>query len=246
MRVLSELVSGQQVLYKVTIPEGYTISRIASILHLERVCQAQDFIEAAHNRVLLDRLGINAGSVEGYLYPDTYLFPHNYPADKVIAYMVKTFREKLAGIYPAFAELSAEALHEKVTLASIVEREYRIPEEAPLMASVFYNRLNQHYRLESCATVVYILTEILGKKNPEGAITFADTQIQSPYNTYKHSGLPPGPIANPGDVALHAVFSPASSDYMFFRIIEPVTGRHHFSKTYEEHLNASKFSIKAF
>ncbi|MDR1950591.1 MAG: endolytic transglycosylase MltG, partial [Spirochaetaceae bacterium] len=131
----------------------------------------------------------------------------------------------------------------RVIIASIVEREYRRPEEAPLMAGVFYNRLSIGMALQSCATVEYIITEIQGKPHPE-TLYDRDTAIQNPYNTYIRPGLPPGPISAPGMVALDAAFSPESSDYLYFRLVDPREGRHYFSKTFDDHIRAASLYVK--
>ncbi len=246
VRVLRTLIEGQQVTFRITIPEGYTLSKIAEILHMQKITDKSEFLEMAHNRSLLDELNIPGDSAEGYLYPDTYQFPAAYPADKVIRYMVSNLYSVLDRVYPAYTELTSSGLYDKIKLASIIEREYRIPSEAPLMSSVFYNRLRQNHKLESCATVVYVMTELKGMDNPNGAITIDDTLIPSPYNTYRNIGLPPGPISNPGEVALNAAFFPEDSDYMFFRVVDPESGRHQFTKTYSEHLNVYQYSVKKF
>jgi UPF0755 protein len=130
-------------------------------------------------------------------------------------------------------------LRDRVVLASIVEREYRAPEEAPLMASVFYNRLNARMRLQSCATVAYVLTEELGRPHPE-SLTYGDLEVDSDYNTYARWGLPPGPISNPGRVALLAAFEPAETPFLYFVLRDPEAGRHEFSVSLDEH-NEKKF-----
>jgi UPF0755 protein len=122
-----------------------------------------------------------------------------------------------------------------------VEREYRAPEEAPLMAGVFYNRLARRMRLESCATVEYVITEIEGKPHPDRLYT-EDLWIESDYNTYRHSGLPPAPICNPGSVALRAAIAPQKSDYLYFRVSG--NGKHYFSKTFDEHIRAGELVLK--
>ena len=124
-----------------------------------------------------------------------------------------------------------------------MEREYRLPKEAPLIASVFYNRLEHNIALSSCATVEYIITEVQGKKHPE-YITYDDLRIKSPYNTYLNRGLPPTPICNPGAVSLEAAFNPPETDYLYFLLKDPETGEHHFSKRFAEHNNARVLYLK--
>jgi UPF0755 protein len=130
-----------------------------------------------------------------------------------------------------------------VILASIVEREYRLASEAPLIASVFRNRLRYNIGLESCATIEYILTEIEGRPHPK-FITKSDIEIDSDFNTYKWAGLPPGPISNPGRVALEAAFHTPETDYYYFVLRDPATGEHHFSGDLEEHNEAKYIYLK--
>jgi len=123
-------------------------------------------------------------------------------------------------------------------LASIIEREYRIDDEAPLIASVFKNRLKKNIGLYSCATVEYIITEIKNKKHPK-RLFYDDLKVQNPYNTYINAGLPPGPISNPGFTALHAACNPAKTDYFYFRLIDADNGTHIFTRTFDEHNKAN-------
>ena len=156
--------------------------------------------------------------------------------------MITNEYKKIAGI-DGLANLSSQELFDVVRLASIVEREYQVASEAPLIASVFKNRLDRNIGLYSCATIEYIITEIQGKPHPE-IITNKDLKIENPYNTYMWRGLPPGPISNPGLVALTAVAHPAQTDYFYFRLIDPQTGTHHFSKDFEEHIDVGNLYTK--
>lgn len=237
------MASGKQVLARVTVPEGFTLGKIASLLEDARISDGASFLAAARDPELVGSYGIPAESMEGYLYPDTYLFPYDYPADKVVRTMADTFFARLDGTYPAWRELSPEELFERVVVASIVEREYRSADEAPLMAGVFFNRLRIGMALQSCATVEYVITEIEGKPHPE-VLYNRDLAIRDPYNTYIHRGLPPGPISAPGAVALSAAFYPTESDYLYFRLVDPEAGRHHFSRTLGEHDAAGVVYVK--
>lgn len=240
--LLDAFVSGRQALIRVTVPEGYTARQIAALLAERGIVSKADFIAACADQALIAELGLSAPSLEGYLFPDTYLFPLAYDPRDIAREMVRAFRQKLATI-PEAAQLSADELHRRVILASIVEREYRRAEEAPLMAGVFYNRLRIGMALQSCATVVYVITEKLGKPHPE-VLYDRDIQIQDPFNTYIHRGLPPGPISNPGMTALEAAFRPAASKYLYFRLVDPASGTHHFSTTLEEHVGARSLYVK--
>jgi UPF0755 protein len=152
--------------------------------------------------------------------------------------MADNFFFRLQQIFPAVTDMSPKEINEKVILASIVEREYRIAEEAPVMARVFYNRLKINMSLQSCATVEYIITEIQGRPHPKQLYN-RDIEMQSPYNTYIIAGLPPNPISAPGAVALKAVFYPADSDFLYFRLVDVENGKHYFSKTFDEHIKAA-------
>lgn len=242
-QVLDLIVSGKQALLRVTVPEGYTLSQTASLLERLGVARAADFLAAAKDPALIKELGIPAQSLEGYLFPDTYFLPPQYPAADVVRGMVSAFRAKLASAIPEASGLSAKDLQERLILASIIEREYRLADEAPLMASVFYNRLRIGMALQSCATVVYVITEKLGKPHPD-IIYDRDLKIVDPYNTYSHRGLPPGPICSPGLTALQAVFRPASTKYLYFRLVDADAGRHHFSESLEEHNEATALVVK--
>lgn len=238
------LVSGKQMLVRVTVPEGFTLRKTAAALEAAGVVGAADFLAAAEDRSLLDRYGVQGPSMEGYLFPDTYLFPRSYPARRVVAAMADAFFERLYSIAPETRSWTAQAVHERVVVASIVEREYRAADEAPLMAGVFLNRIRIGMALQSCATVEYVITEIQGRPHPE-VLYNRDLEIPSPYNTYRQAGLPPGPIAAPGRVALDAAFRPKATDYLYFRLVDPAEGRHRFSRTLGDHAAAGKLYLKS-
>jgi UPF0755 protein len=237
------LVLGKQILYKVTIPEGVTLKKTALILEDAGICTARDFLEAAKDPSILNRYGIPNATMEGYLFPDTYLFPPEYPATRVITSMADTFFSKIKKIEPSFLGMSPAELNEKVILASIIEREYRVANEAPLMAGVFYNRLGIRMALQSCATVEYIITEIQDKPHPS-VLFNRDLEIVNPYNTYLVPGLPPGPISAPGEVALNAAFFPEKTGFLYFRLEDPKSGKHYFSATLDEHIRAGQLVPK--
>jgi UPF0755 protein len=241
--IRSILISGRQVLTRITIPEGITLKKAARILAAGGICGEEDFLAAAANRETLDAYHVPGETMEGYLYPDTYFFPRGYPAPLVIKTMADTFFERLAEIDPGAPALSPRELNDRVIIASIVEREYRLDTEAALMAGVFYNRLNIGMALQSCATVEYVITEIQGRPHPE-ALYNRDIEIRDPYNTYARPGLPPGPISSPGSVALDAAFHPLPSDYLYFRLVDPSAGRHYFSTTLDDHIRAGGLYVK--
>jgi UPF0755 protein len=237
------LVSGYQEQVKLTIPEGWTLKKIAGYLEEKGISDSGDFLEAASSQSLLDQFGIPAESLEGYLFPDTYYFPRGYPAYGVVEEMAENMFRRLAEIAPEALQWERDRLHRRIIMASIVEREYRRAEEAPLIASVFYNRLELNIGLESCATLGYIITDIQNKPHPE-YLSAGDKRIDSPYNTYKWAGLPPGPISNPGAVALRAAFHPAQTDYYYFVLKNPQTGEHYFSENLQEHNWAKYYYLK--
>ncbi len=237
------LVAGRQEQTRVTIPEGWTLRKIARRVEEARLVSAREFLDAAASAALRNRYGIPASNLEGYLYPDTYYFPPGFPAEAIVGQMVDNFFAQLETIAPDYRSLSRAQLHEKVILASIVEREYRLPQEAPRIASVFYNRLRYNIGLESCATLEYIITEILGKEHPD-YITREDKKIDSAYNTYKWAGLPPGPISNPGRIALDAAFHPAKTDFFYFVLKDAAKGEHFFSQNLTEHNEAKVHYLK--
>lgn len=244
--ILDLLVKGRQELVKVTIPEGLSSRQIAQILQ-ERgiISSSDDFKTFLESSDLIQALDVAGESLEGYLFPDTYYFQKDFPEEKVISYMVNTFLSTLESIFPYYGDFPEEKMKEKLILASIIEKEYRVEEEASLMASVFYNRLNIGMPLQSCATVIYVITEELGKKHPT-RIFESDLKIVSPFNTYYNYSLPPGPICNPGRVALDAAFNPAQSDYLFFVVKDSAQGTHTFTSNLSDHNQARQLYLSGF
>jgi len=228
------LVSGYQEQVKVTIPEGWSLKKIAAHLEAKGVSTRAEVLAAACSPALLARLGVPAANLEGYLFPDTYFFPRGYPAEGIVEQMALNFFDRLRELDPESGRLSPGELHEKLIVASIVEREYRLEREAPLIASVFYNRLRYNIGLESCATLEYIITDVLDRPHP-GYLGEEDKRIKSPYNTYMWAGLPPGPISNPGRVALAAALHPPRTEFYYFVLKDPQTGQHYFSDSLKQH-----------
>lgn len=235
-QILSELESGHQEYARTVIPEGLTVSKIAEILDEKGVCRKQDFMLASRNYSLLQKYQIPASSFEGFLFPDTYFFTPSMKAATVIEMMADNFLKKTVGI-PEFNGKTPSEYYDILILASVVEREYRVAGEAPLIASVFKNRIEKNIGLYSCATIEYIITEILGKPHPD-VITYDDLKIDSPYNTYKWAGLPPSPISNPGLVALKAAANPPKTDYYYFTLTDEASGTHTFSRSFSSHTRA--------
>jgi UPF0755 protein len=235
--ILTILAQARVATSRVTIPEGATLSAIASAVDKAQVAERGDFLSAAGDAELLKKYRIPGASFEGYLFPDTYDISLGSGGKAVVELMARRFFERVGKLAPGAAD-DPQALNEKVILASIVEREYRVAGEAPLIASVFRNRIKIGMALQSCATIVYILTERQGKPHPS-VVYLKDLSIADPYNTYRHRGLPPGPISNPGATALAAVFTPVKSEYLYFRIADEAKGTHRFSRTFDEHKDVS-------
>lgn len=235
---------GRQRLVRVTIPEGWTIRRMADHLEGAGIVSADEFIAATSEPAILGQFPIASERAQGFLYPDTYLFQEGLSASTIVTHMIERFFAVVESVYPSWPLLTPEELYEIVIMASIVEREYMVPDEAALIASVFYNRLNVGMRLESCATVVYVMTEEQGLSHPS-RLFFRDLERASPFNTYRNRGLPPAPIANPGRVALDAAFNPAESDYWFFVLRGADATRHHFSRSFQEHTEATVFYLRS-
>ncbi|TYT78262.1 endolytic transglycosylase MltG [Treponema phagedenis] len=230
-----------QALMRITIPEGLTLRKTAELFEKAQIIPAAAFIAAAENAQMLASFGITAKTVEGFLYPDTYMFALDETAEAIVNLMLKTFFAKVRTI-PNFPKES-EKIFETVILASIIEREYRLASEAPKIAGVFVNRLKIGMGLQSCATIEYIITEIHGKPHPDRLFN-RDLEIDSPFNTYKWRGLPPAPIANPGLTALSAAANPETHNFFYFRLEDVKTGSHVFTKTLNEHDRAGALILK--
>ncbi len=216
--ILKTIVEGKGVLEAVTIPEGLTSSQIADIFLKKGIIKDKEkFLKIVKEK-----------NLEGYLFPDTYYVPEDYGEKRVIDMMVKRFEEKLPKDFQERAKKLGLSEKDVIILASLVEKEAKYQEDRPKIASVFLNRLKKGMKLESCATIQYIL----GKPKPN--LSYEDLKIKSPYNTYLHKGLPPGPICNPGEASIMAVLYPAKTDYLYF--VAGKDGRHLFAKTYKEHL----------
>ena len=231
------IAAGKQESVRVTVPEGLSLLKTARHLEDAGVVGEKDFLAAARDPGVLSRYGLKGRTAEGFLFPDTYFFPYGSDAETVVAIMVDTFFKRTAEI-PNLPTSPGE-LYDKVVLASIIEREYRVASEAPLISSVFMNRLKIGMGLQSCATVEYIITEIQGKPHP-GRLLVSDLEIQSDYNTYLWAGLPPGPISSPGRVALDAAMNPADTNYLYFRLTDSENGTHSFTHSLGEHVKAGK------
>ena len=237
-QVIDALVSGAVYLHKFTVPEGLTVTEVAAKWEEQGFGKAEEFVEAAKESVdLVDFEGGDSGagaSVEGYLFPETYSFAIRTTPRQAIETMVGRYRsviEQLGNRFPA--ESWTLNARDTLILASLVEAEAAVDDERPLIASVFLNRLKQRILLQCDPTVVYALEK---SNRYQGTLTRADLRFDSPYNTYRYAGLPPGPIANPGMRSLEAVIRPASSRYLYF--VRTTGGRHTFSENLAAHNRA--------
>ncbi len=228
--ILDILVKGKVALVKFTVPEGYTLAQIGNLFEKKGFGKAETFIRTASAPEYVRAKGIDADTLEGYLFPDTYYFPKTAAADTVITKMVEEFKTLITPEVLERSEALGFTVHEIVTLASIVEKETGDAAERPVIASVFHNRIKRNMRLDSDPTVIY------GIKNFDGNITKKHLLTKTPYNTYRISGLPPGPIANPGEKAIEAVLYPADTPYLFF--VSKKDKTHKFSTNIDDHNRA--------
>jgi len=227
LAVRRRILRGDVYVRTVQVPEGYNIYDIAAVVEQAGLGSAADFVTAAKGDLFLIKdIDPIATSLEGYLFPDTYHFTRIDTAHEIVAGMVHHFRQEAQKI----GLLRQGDVHRLMTVASIVEKETAVPEERPLVASVYDNRLARNMMLGADPSVVYAAL-LAGRYR--GTIYQSDLQFDSPYNTYKYAGLPPGPIANPGAASLEAAMNPAQTDYLFF--VSNNNGHHRFSRTAEEH-----------
>lgn len=227
---------------KVVIPEGYEFTMIADKLERDGLIDRAVFDDLAENHPFDYRFLETDRSykhrLEGFLFPATYEFEKGASELEILTAMLNAFDRVFDDEMYTQAEAMGLTINELVTLASIVERESRVAEEFPIIASVFHNRLKVSQKLESCATIQYLLGERKEK------LLFKDLEIDSPYNTYKNAGLPPAPIASPGKLALESALNPAETDYYYFVVSGDNDGKHQFSTTYAEHLKAKEKADK--
>jgi UPF0755 protein len=233
--ILIKITRGKFVTKKITIPEGYTIYDIARVLAENDICTEGDFLYWAQSPSFLATIGIRAPSAEGYLFPDTYVIPENTDPRDIIIRLVNQTKKVIHDIQDSI-EVQYSNLHQILTVASLVEKEAKINSERPLIAAVFYNRLKLKMKLDCDSTIQYGLKKF-GKR-----LTYDDLTSDTPYNTYKNTGLPPTPICNPGKRSILAALNPANVQYLFF--VARNDGSHYFSKTLAEHNRAVDFYQK--
>jgi UPF0755 protein len=243
--IIERLRQGPPVAYTtVTIPEGFVIEQIAERLEVQAGIPADEFVALANggieefpDREYLEY--VHEGSLEGYLFPKTYRIKEGSSARAVIEMMLDQFELEMESVDTTYAEEKGIFLHELVTLASMIEREARVAEEREIISSVIYNRLEKGMRLEIDATIEYVLP------GNRFRLRNSDLEIDSPYNTYKVAGLPPGPIANPGLAALQAAAAPADTEYVYY-VLTGTDGSHTFATNVDDFLAAKERSKEVF
>jgi len=228
--IVSALNGGHGLVNTITIPEGYTLSQITPLL-ARTLRVPMDSVQAAvRDTALLARLDIPSPTLEGYVFPDTYAFPVGTTARQAVREMVYSFERRWKPEWDSSLVDLKVNRNDLVTMASIVEREARLPEERPVIAAVYYNRLRRGMLLQADPTIQYALGHHVGR------VLYKDLEIASPYNTYIHKGLPPGPVASPGVASLAAAANPANVPYLYF--VASKDGHHEFRMTLEEHTSA--------
>lgn len=229
--VLDKLVAGDTTVVKFTIPEGFGIKEIAKRLADEGLVDEQEFLAEAKDFAPYDYMKKRPNvryAAEGYLFPDTYVIHSDVSAEGIMKMMAEDFDTRLTPALRQQAAAKGLSIHDLVTLASLVEKEARYDEDRPIIAQVFFKRLQMGMPLQSDTTLQYLMA------GPKEDVSIEDTKIDSPYNTYQHEGLPPGPIASPGMKSILAVLNPANTDYLYF--VADRQGHNHYSQTYDEHL----------
>ncbi len=228
--IVSAMNGGHGLVNTITIPEGYDLHQITPLL-ARTLKVPQDSVKAAmRDTALLARLDVPNPTLEGYVFPDTYAFPIGTTARQAVREMVYAFERRWKPDWTASLEELKINRNDLVTMASIVEKEARVPEERPVIAAVYYNRLRKGMLLQADPTIQYALGRHVGR------VFYKDLAIKSPYNTYINKGLPPGPIASPGVASLAAAAHPASVPYLYF--VASRDGHHEFRMTLDEHVNA--------
>lgn len=234
--VLDRMVEGKVALRRVTIPEGLTLREIAQLLEQGGLVSRERFLREARDPNLHERLGLSRKGVEGYLFPDTYYFPYTADERDILIAMVRRFGEVFTESMRERARALGLGPDKVVVLASIIEKETAVEAERHLVSAVFHNRLRKRMPLQSDPTVIY------GLKRFSGDLTYRDLAARHPYNTYQNSGLPPGPIGNPGLASLKAALEPAPVPYLYF--VSKNDGSHLFSSTLREHNEAVRLYQK--
>ncbi len=234
--IVDDIVQGRIVNISFTIPEGYTLEQIGQLLVKKQLCSPEEWDEGIrrdYDFAFLRGLPLeNKKRLEGFLYPETYFVPEDYNCRQLITLMLNSFEQLWQKKYAGQAQAKNWSAYQTITIASLIEREAQVPEERTVIAGVIMNRLKAGMLLQIDASVLYALQE---HKN---VVTYADLEVDSPYNTYKYPGLPPGPIASPGEASISAALNPQEHSYYYY--VSKGDGSHHFSKSFSEHLQAQK------
>ena len=233
-QVLDALAANRVAAQRFTVPEGRSMFEVAELAEQRLDIPADSFIAAARDPKLLGDLGLSGGSLEGFLWPDTYQLPLDVDASGLVRTMTRAFERNWDSAWTPRLDTLGLDLRELVTLASIVEGEARVDDERETIAGVYHNRLRIGMPLQADPTVQYALRLNTGARKPR--LFEKDYQTPSPYNTYLNPGLPPGPVASPGRRSIEATLYPADVPYLFF--VADTSGRHTFTRTYAEHLRA--------
>jgi UPF0755 protein len=240
--VIDKIGRGDVYVIHVTFREGLTIAEMSKVFESHGLGDASAFVEAANDAALVRELDPAAKDLEGYLFPETYALPRKTDADKLIRMMVARFEHVFTPELRQAAAARNLSVRQAVTLASIVEKETGRAAERPLIAAVFMNRLKNGMALQTDPTIIYALQR--GERY-DGNLHKEDLSLDSPYNTYKFPGLPPGPIASPGAASLEAAVRPADATYLYF--VSRNDGSHAFASTLEEHnRNVQKYQVQYF
>ncbi len=229
-QILDQVVHGRVILYTATLPEGSTVRDVARILDQKGLVPEAEVLRLVKDGECINGLGLQVSGLEGYLFPETYVFKKPINGAQILKAMVTQFRRHLPDDWQKRSEALGYDLNDIVIVASMIEKEAVIDSERPLIAAVFYNRLKLNMPLQSDPTAVYDIPDF------SGPVTAAHLKRQSPYNTYQKKGLPIGPICNPGARSLHAAFFPGHVRYLYF--VSNNDGSHHFSETLSEHQQA--------
>jgi UPF0755 protein len=236
--VLASLRDGRGVVSVVTVPEGFTLAQIEPLLSTRLGVPLDSVVAAVSDTALLQRLDVPTPTVEGYLFPDTYFFPPGTSARAAVLAMVRRFDQRWRTEWGARLDTLALSRHDLLTLASIVEREAKRPDERPVIAAVYWNRLRKGMLLQADPTVQYALPQY------QKRLLNKHLSVKSRYNTYKYPGLPPGPIASPGEASIRATLYPANVPYLYF-VAHP-DGHHEFRVKLEEHNAAVRVARRAW
>lgn len=243
LAVIERLERGEAFVRRITFPEGLSIAEMARLFEARGFGRAVDFVQAARDPSLLGDLDREARDLEGYLFPDTYAMPRAGAAADLVAQMVERFKRAYQEAGAAHRGTApSTGVRAIVTLASLVEKETATPSERPIVAAVYQNRLKLGMPMQADPTVIYALT-LAGRYN--GNLRRGDLAFDSPYNTYRYPGLPPGPIASPGLAAIRAALAPADAPYLYF--VSRNDGTHAFASALPEHnANVRRFQVEFF